>query len=87
LKVGDCVHDPKGCERCSGTGYRGRTGVFEMLEINNAIRRLIDSRPDSSAITSAAMEDGMTTMFQDAAAKCLAGVTSATEVFRVTTAG
>jgi general secretion pathway protein E len=87
LKVGDCVHEPKGCERCSGTGYRGRTGVFEVLEINNAIRRLIDSRPDSSAITSAARADGMTTMFQDAAAKCLAGVTSATEVFRVTTAG
>ena len=32
LKVGDCVHEPKGCERCNGTGYRGRTGVFEVLD-------------------------------------------------------
>src|SRR5262245_5508703 len=87
LKVGDCVHEPKGCERCNGTGYRGRTGVFEVLEINSEIRRLIDSRPNSSAIMSAGMAGGMTTMFQDAAAKCLAGVTSTAEVFRVTTAG
>jgi general secretion pathway protein E len=87
LKAGDCVHEPKGCERCSGTGYRGRTGVFEVLEVNKDIRNLIDSRPNSSAITSAAIADGMTTMFEDAAAKCSAGVTSAAEVFRVTTVG
>src|SRR5262249_38951140 len=87
LKVGDCVHEPKGCERCNGTGYRGRTGVFEVLEINKDIRRLINSSPDSSVITRTAMAEGMTTMFQYAATKCLAGVTSAAEVFRVTTAG
>ena len=87
LKAGDCVHEPKGCERCSGTGYRGRTGVFEVLEVNKDIRGLIDSHPNSSAITSAAIADGMTTMFEDAAAKCHTGVTSAAEVFRVTTAG
>jgi general secretion pathway protein E len=87
FRIGDRVHEPKGCERCSGTGYRGRSGVFEVLEINKDIRNLIDSHPDSSAITRAAVADGMTTMFEDAAAKCLAGVTSAAEVFRVTTAG
>jgi general secretion pathway protein E len=87
LKIGDCVHEPKGCERCSGTGYRGRTGVFEVLEITDEIRELMQSRLDSGAITRAAMGAGMTTMFQDGAAKCLARVTSAAEVFRVTTAG
>ena len=45
LKVDDCVHEPKGCERCSGTGYRGRTGVFEMLEINKDIRNLSQLAP------------------------------------------
>jgi general secretion pathway protein E len=87
LKVGDRVHEPKGCERCNGTGYRGRTGVFEILEITDGIRGLLDARPDSGAITRAARQAGMTTMFEDGAAKCLAGVTSAAEVFRVTTAG
>ena len=87
LKVGDCVHEPKGCERCNGTGYRGRTGVFEVLEITDDVRQLMQSKSDSGAITRAARDAGMTTMFEDGAAKCLAGVTSAAEVFRVTTAG
>jgi general secretion pathway protein E len=87
LKVGNCVHEPKGCERCNGTGYRGRSGVFEVLEITDDVRKLMQSRPDSGAITRAARDAGMTTMFEDGAAKCLAGVTSAAEVFRVTTAG
>jgi general secretion pathway protein E len=87
LQVGDCVHEPKGCERCNGTGYRGRTGVFEVLEITDDVRQLMQSRLDSGAITRAATEAGMTTMFEDAAAKCRAGLTSAPEVFRVTTAG
>ena len=87
LKAGDCVYEPKGCERCNGTGFRGRTGVFEVLEITDDVRRLIDSKSDSGAITRIATEAGMTTMFKDAAAKCLSGITSTAEVFRVTTAG
>ena len=87
LKAGDCVHEPKGCERCNGTGFRGRTGVFEVLEVSDDVRRLMDGKFDAGAITRNAMQAGMTTMFQDASAKCLAGVTSAAEVFRVTTAG
>jgi general secretion pathway protein E len=86
LKVGNCVHEPKGCERCNGTGYRGRTGVFEVLQVTDDVRTLMESRLDSGAITRAATNTGMTTMFEDAAAKCHAGVTSAAEVFRVTTA-
>jgi general secretion pathway protein E len=81
------VHEPKGCERCNGTGYRGRTGVFEVLEITDDVRKLMESRTESGAITCTARKAGMTTMFEDGAAKCLAGVTSAAEVFRVTTAG
>jgi general secretion pathway protein E len=87
LREGDSVYVPGGCERCSGTGYRGRTGVFEILEITDAIRRLIKTTPDSGTIRRAAMDAGMTTMFEDGAAKSLAGITSAAEVFRVTTIG
>jgi len=87
LKAGDCVHEPKGCERCNGTGYRGRTGVFEVLEITDDIRTSMQTNFDSGVITKTARNAGMTTMFEDAAAKCHTGVTSAAEVFRVTTAG
>jgi general secretion pathway protein E len=87
LKVGDCVHEPKGCERCNGTGYRGRTGIFEVLEITDGVRKLMEVRPDAVPIRQAAMDTGMVTMFEDGAAKCRAGVTSLAEVFRVTTMG
>jgi len=87
LKAGDSVHEPKGCERCNGTGYRGRTGVFEVLEITDDIRTLMQTKFDSGVITKTARDAGMTTMFEDGAAKCHTGVTSAAEVFRVTTAG
>jgi general secretion pathway protein E len=86
LKVGDCVHEPVGCERCSGTGYRGRTGVFEILEIDDQVRGMIGAKTDSRTITSVATHAGMSTMFEHAVAKCRAGVTSAAEVLRVTTA-
>ena len=87
LTIGALVHEPAGCERCNGTGYRGRTGVFEILEITDETRELIEAKVDSKAITQAATRVGMTTMFDDAVAKCRAGMTSAAEVFRVTTAG
>jgi general secretion pathway protein E len=83
---GTCVHEPVGCERCSGTGYRGRTGVFEILDGTEEVRSLIGSRADAGTITRAATGAGMTTMFEHAVAKCRAGVTSAAEVLRVTTA-
>jgi general secretion pathway protein E len=85
FRVGESVHQPAGCERCSGTGYRGRVGVFEILETTEEVRTLIGPRTDSGTIERAATKAGMTTMIEDAVAKCRAGVTSAAEVLRVTT--
>lgn len=85
LGVGDTVHEPGQCERCNGTGYRGRTGLFEVLEVNQDVRGYIGSRTDSVTIGQAATQAGMTTMFEHGVAKCRAGVTSAAEVLRVTT--
>jgi general secretion pathway protein E len=85
LKVGDHVHEPAGCERCGGTGYRGRVGLFEVLEVNDEVRTLLGSRTDAGTITRAATRAGMTTMFEDGVLKCREGVTSAAEVLRVTT--
>jgi general secretion pathway protein E len=85
FRVGETVHEPGGCERCSGTGYRGRTGVFEILETTEEVRKLIGPRTDSDTIEKAAARSGMISMIEDAVAKCRAGVTSAAEVLRVTT--
>jgi general secretion pathway protein E len=85
LKAGETVHEPGGCERCGGTGYRGRVGVFELLELTPGIRTLIDKDTDSASIDAAAVAAGMTTMVDDGAQKCRAGMTSVAEVLRVTT--
>src|SRR5262249_43779320 len=83
--AGSVACEPVGCERCGGTGYRGRSGVFEILEIADEVRNLIEARTDSETIDDSARRSGMTTMVDDAAAKCRTGLTSAAEVLRVTT--
>jgi general secretion pathway protein E len=85
FRSGEIICQPVGCERCGGTGYRGRLGVFEVLELNETIRATMSAHADSVAIDKAAREAGMTTMIDDAIAKCRAGTTSAAEVLRVTT--
>ena len=85
LKAGEGVFDAVGCERCGGAGYRGRLGVFEILEISDEVRHLVAAGADSNAIDRAAINAGMTTMVDDGVAKCRAGITSAAELLRVTT--
>ncbi len=85
LNAGEIVHEPKGCERCGSTGYRGRVGVFEVLELTDDVRRLVRADTDSSVIDSAAVTAGMTTMIGDGVAKCRSGTTSPAEVLRVAT--
>jgi general secretion pathway protein E len=85
FKVGEVLQTPCGCERCSGTGYRGRLGVFEVLELTDEIRELIGEKTDGLKIDQTAIRDGMTTMLDDGIAKCRAGLTSPSEILRVTT--
>jgi general secretion pathway protein E len=85
FKIGETIHEPKGCERCGGTGYRGRVGVFEVLKIDESVRGLINAQTDGNTIDRAAVKAGMTTMVDDGVAKCRAGITSTSEVLRVTT--
>jgi general secretion pathway protein E len=82
--AGETVYQPEGCERCSGTGYRGRAGVFELLEMTDEVRPFVGANADSLAIDKAAICAGMTTMIDDAVAKCRAGITAVSEVLRVT---
>jgi type IV pilus assembly protein PilB len=74
----------KGCENCSGTGYRGRLGVHEVLEISDEIRDLISQRATALKILEAAIKKGMVTLQESSIRKLLAGMTSAEEVLRVT---
>ena len=86
LSVGETVFEPKGCERCAGVGYRGRVGVFEALEVDGEVRSCIGQQIDSVALDQAARRAGLTTMMDDAIAKCRDGVTTVAEALRVTTA-
>jgi general secretion pathway protein E len=85
FRSGEKLHLPGGCERCGGSGYRGRLGVFEVLELHDELRELIGERTDGLKIDQAAIRGGMTTMLDDGIAKCRAGLTSPAEILRVTT--
>jgi general secretion pathway protein E len=75
-----------GCERCFNTGYRGRTGIYEVMLINETIQDLIYKRETAGTIKRVALAAGMQTLRMDGARKVLAGVTTAAEVLRVTQA-
>jgi len=74
----------RGCERCRGTGYRGRVGIFELLVLDDEIRREVLSHRGSEAIRKIAARSGMRTMREDGFAKAVAGMTSIEEVERAT---
>jgi general secretion pathway protein E len=74
----------EGCEKCKGKGYFGRTGIFELLVIDNEIRPMITDRIDSQSIKSHAISRGMKTLRQDGIEKVLKGITTLEEVLRVT---
>lgn len=76
-----------GCERCGGTGYRGRIGLYELLVMSDAIRHEIAIGSDANVIRAQAIREGMKTLRQDALEKLAAGLTTPEEVVRVTRAG
>ena len=78
------VKSATGCATCRQTGYRGRLGIFELLRVDEPIRRHIQARATAADIAAAAAAGGMKTLRQDGAAKVAAGVTSVDEVLRVT---
>ena len=77
---------PKGCEACGMTGYRGRMGIFELMIIDEGVRREILAASDAKTIQRAARAGGMRTLREDGARQVLAGVTSVEEVLAATQA-
>ena len=78
------LYRPQGCEKCNDTGFFGRTGVVEILEVNDEIRRLILQHAEAGELRRAAIASGMQSMYEDGMRKALAGVTTVEEVLRVT---
>jgi general secretion pathway protein E len=74
----------RGCEVCNGSGYKGRAGIFELMELNEEIRELIMARADASKLTDAAKRNGMRQLREDGWVKVGYGLTTAEEVTRVT---
>jgi type IV pilus assembly protein PilB len=74
----------KGCAACNNTGYKGRTGLFEVMEINDAIRDIILKKGQPREIKAVAMEQGMTTLRRSGLIKIKEGITSIEEVLRET---
>ncbi|NIT14391.1 MAG: type II secretion system ATPase GspE [Candidatus Dadabacteria bacterium] len=78
------LYRAKGCEECLGTGFSGRSGIFEILKVDDEIRNLTLQSTDSGTIKRKALERGLTTLRGDGIAKILTGQTSIDEVLRVT---
>jgi general secretion pathway protein E len=79
---------PTGCEACSHTGYRGRLGIFEMMQVDEPVRREILRGSDAKVIQRVARgQQGMRLLREDGARQVFAGVTSIEEVLAATQAG
>jgi type II secretory ATPase GspE/PulE/Tfp pilus assembly ATPase PilB-like protein len=73
-----------GCPECNGTGYSGRMGIFEMMDVDDEIRKLIMNNEDASVLTRAARRHGMRNLREDGWKKIREGVTTVQEAMRVT---
>ena len=78
------IYRGKGCKACNNTGYMGRTGIYEILLLNDEIKRLIVQKASSDVIKQQALKSGMRTLRQDGWEKVLAGITTPEEIMRVT---
>jgi type IV pilus assembly protein PilB len=78
------LYKPRGCDHCTGTGFRGRLGIFELMLMNSEIRDLAFARAPTNKIRKAALAGGMKSLLADGKIKVLNGVTTAEEIVKVT---
>ncbi len=78
------ISEVKGCEKCSNTGYWGRTGIYEFLKMTDDVQKLILGKKDSNIIKEAARRNGLRTLREDGWLKVKQGITTISEVLRVT---
>ena len=80
-------YGPQGCEHCNGTGYRGRTGIHEILIPDETLRRAVSASADAAGLREAALAAGLKPMLTDGLEKAARGITSVEEVCRVVPLG
>jgi general secretion pathway protein E len=78
------VYEGRGCEECAHTGYRGRSGIYELLLMTDTVKQLVLKRSSADVIKDAAVHEGMRTLREDGWRKVFTGVTTVAEVVRVT---
>ena len=81
---GRTLYKPEGCSKCERTGYLGRKGVFELLELDSGLRELIFQGVPAGTIREQARSSGrMTTLLEDGARKVISGLTTVQEILRI----
>jgi len=78
------LYSGRGCEKCTFTGYYGRTGIFELLVVDDELRKMILKNADANQIRALAKQNGMKTLLEDGVEKVRRGITTLHEVLRVT---
>jgi type II secretion system protein E len=78
------LYKPGGCDACRGNGFRGRSGIFEVLAVSERIRSMVTARAQASDVSHQSIAEGMTTLRDDGWGKVVAGITTVDEVLRVT---
>ena len=73
-----------GCERCGNEGYKGRSGIYEVLEVDAEMEKMISQKASTEEVEKKAREKGMLTMVEDGFIKAVNGITSIEEILRVT---
>jgi general secretion pathway protein E len=82
-KASDQFRRGVGCDRCAGTGYRGRTGIYELMHVDDAVRELVATGATLDAIRKEARASGLEPLREDGLRKARAGITTVEEVLRV----
>jgi type IV pilus assembly protein PilB len=83
VSAGITAHEAVGCRRCGGTGYKGRTGLYETMPITDEIRSLVLQRASAAEVAEVAVAQGMRRLRDDGLEKARQGITSIAEVLRV----
>jgi type II secretory ATPase GspE/PulE/Tfp pilus assembly ATPase PilB-like protein len=80
----ETIHQKKGCPKCNGTGYSGRTGIYEIMEWNDELTEAVNRKAELTTIREIAARRGMRTLRESALDLCARGRTTVEEVIRVT---
>jgi len=83
ISQGFKLYRGKGCETCNNTGYKGRVGIYEVMEVDRGVEEAILNNKAEHEIEELAVEQGMVTLLQDGYLKCLKGFTTVEQIYKL----